>query len=158
MQFKLNDMVMHCREGLATISSTTKMGEREYFIVHSVHGDGEAIYVPFATAENIIRPVMTKDEAESLINKIKLIKKEFNSNTKQRRDAFRKRLNSGDIKDIAYLFAQNILYTKEPEDVKLGAADIEMLEFAQNFLLDELSLSYRISREEILDFVINKLK
>ena len=81
MQFKLNDMVMHCREGLATISATTKMGDREYFIVHSVHGDGEAIYVPMATAESIIRPLMTSKEADELLSEMKNTSKEFNSNT-----------------------------------------------------------------------------
>lgn len=158
MQFKLNDMVMHCREGLATITSITKMGDREYFIVHAAHGDGDTIYVPMATAENIIRPIMDKVQAESLVGEMKLIEKDFNTNTKQRRDAFKRRLISGDVRDLAYLYMQNMHYECDPEGVRLGPADVEMLTFASSTLLDEFSLSFRIERERVDGFIKEKLK
>lgn len=157
IEFNVGDKVMHCREGLAVISSLTIMADREYFIVHSIHGEGEAIYVPKATAENIIRKIMTSKEADELLASLKVIPKEFNSNTKQRRDAFKKRLGSGDVRDIAYLFKQEYMYRKEPDGVKLGPSDLDMLNYAKNFLLDELALSYGVAREEIETFVNNKI-
>ena len=158
MDFKINDKVMHCREGLAAITSITTMGDREYFIVHAVHGDGEAVYVPFLTADKIIRKIMEPSEADMLLASLKDITKEFNSNTKQRRDAYKRRLGSGLVEDIAYLYRQSVLYDKDPEGVRLGPADIEMLNYAKNCLLDELSLSYDVDRDKIEEFVLNKIE
>lgn len=156
--FNVNDKVMHCREGLSVISSTTIMGEREYFIVRSLKGDGEAIYVPKLTAESIIRKLMSVGEADKLLESLKGYKLEFNPNTKQRRDAFKRRLGTGDINDIAYLFYQGYLYDLYPDGIKLGPSDIDMLGFAKNFLFDELALVYQVDRDKIDEFVKEKIK
>ena len=84
--------------------------------------------------------------------------KEFNPNTKQRRDAFKRRLGSGSVFDIAYLYRQKWLFETYPDNVKLGPADIEMLTFASNILLDELSLTYNIERDKIENHIVTKIK
>ena len=134
------------------------MGERDYFVIHALRGDDENIYVPLIGSENIIRPVMKKEDADELLHNLASIEKEFNPNTKQRRDAYKRRLNSGDVKDIAYLYRQKCLYEKYPDNVKLGPSDIDMLEYASNILLDELSLTYDVDRDKIETLVISKIK
>lgn len=156
--FKVSDKVMHCREGLSEIVKTTEMGGREYFVVRSIKGDGEAIYVPVENSQNIIRPIMTVAEADGLIKELKGYPLEYNPNTKQRRDAFKRRLNSGNIRDVAYLFYQGYLYSKNPDGIKLGPSDSEMLIYSKNFLFDELALVYKIVRDKIEEFILRKLK
>ena len=156
MSFEIGQKVIHCRDGLSTIVSTTKMGEKEYFIVQIAHGQEVKTYVPIDRADAVIRHIMNKDEADFLLKDLKTLSKEFNPNTKQRRDAFKRRLSSGSVTDIAYMFQQNYLYKQDPDSVKLGAMDIEMLDYASNMLLDELALTYGIDREKILAFVIDR--
>ena len=57
--FNLNDLVMHCREGLSTIVDTKVMGDQEYFLVKANHGSGETIYVPKNRATAIVRHLMS---------------------------------------------------------------------------------------------------
>lgn len=156
--FKVNDKVIHCREGLSVIDSVKTMCERDYFVVHSIGGDGEAIYVPIATAETIIRRLMTPKEADDLLSSLKAIDLEFNPNTKQRRDAYKKRLSTGDVKDIAYLYRQEHLCHQNEDKVRLGPADLDMLGYAKKCLLDELALVYEIDREKIEEFALTKIK
>ena len=160
--FKINDSVMHCREGLSTIIAINNMNGKDYFLVSVNRTSGETIYVPVETAESIIRPLMDKKAADELLKYIKKIKKDFNSNTKQRRDAYKKKLSSGDIKEIAYLYKQLYFYEKmggeENAEIKLGPVDIDMLSYAQNMLMDELALSYNIERDKIKAFVDKKVK
>ena len=159
--FKVNDSVIHCREGLSTIVSMNNMNGKDYFLVSVNRSSGETIYVPVDTAESIIRPLMNKKDADELLLYIKKIKKEFNSNTKQRRDAYKKMLSSGSVKEIAYLYRQLYFYEKiggeNNTEIKLGPVDIDMLSYAQNMLMDELSITYSIKREEIKDFVENRI-
>ena len=156
IDFKLNDLVMHCREGLSTIVDTKVMGEHDYFLVKVNRGSGETIYVPKDRATAIIRHLMDEKEADELLVYAKTIEKDFNSNTKQRRDAFKKKLSSGDIKEIAYLATQLYFYEQMSEDereVRLGPVDLDMLEYAANMMLDEFAIAYGVDRDNIKDFM-----
>jgi RNA polymerase-interacting CarD/CdnL/TRCF family regulator len=160
--FKINDSVIHCREGLSVIVGSRDMNGKEYFLVSVKHNSGETIYVPVDTASSIIRPLMDKKAADSLLTFIKKIEKEFNTNTKQRRDAYKRRLSSGDVKDIAYLYKQlyfyNLIGGENNTEIKLGPVDIDMLSYAENMLLDELAITYSIPREDIKAFVDKKIR
>ena len=158
MKFQIGQKVIHCRNGVSTIIGQTEMGDRQYFIIHALRGDKENIYVPFESAESIIREIMNANQADELLHSLASIEKEFNPNTKQRRDAYKKRLSSGKVEDIAYLYRQYWLYTKYPENVKLGPSDIDMLQYASNILLDELSLTYQIDRDIVEDAVLKKIQ
>ena len=156
--YEIGEKIIHCRNGVSTIVAMKEMGDRQYFVIHATRGEKENIYVPVIGHENIIRPIMDKKEADKLLHSLAAIGKEFNPNTKQRRDAYKRKLNSGNVEDIAYLFRQKNLYEQYPEDVKLGAADIEMLEYASNMLLDELAITYSLDREKTEKIVLSKIK
>ena len=160
--FKINESVIHCREGLSTIISTSTINDREYFLVKTNQTNGETIYVPVASADSIIRPVLGIDGADNVLKYIKGIVKEFNTNTKQRRDAYKRRLASGDVKDIAYLYRQLYFYYQiggeENTEIKLGPVDIDMLSHAKNMLLDEFSLTYKVNRDEVESFIEKRIQ
>lgn len=159
--FKINDSVIHCREGLSTIFAVNKMNERNYFLVRVNRNGGETIYVPFTSADDIIRPIMTEKEADGLLKYVKTIEKDFNTNTKQRRDNYKKKLSSGDVKEIAYLSRQLYFYYsiggQDNIEIKLGPVDFDMLNYAHNMLMDELSFTYNKPRDEIESFIEKKI-
>ncbi|HHT67413.1 MAG TPA: hypothetical protein GX010_04280 [Erysipelotrichaceae bacterium] len=159
--FKVNDSVIHCREGLSKIFAINTINECNYFLVRAKGNHGETIYVPFSSANDIIRPIMTKKEADELLKYMKNIKKEFNTNTKQRRDEYKRKLLSGDVKEIAYLSRQIYFYFKiggeNNTEIKLGPVDFDMLNYAHNMLMDELALTYDKTRDEIESFVARRI-
>ena len=158
MKYAIQDKVIHCRNGVSTFLNVVNISDREYYLIRSIRGDGENIYVPIIGCENIIRPIMDVEAADQLLCSLREIEKEFNPNTKQRRDAFKRRLASGNVEDIAYLYRQYYLYNKNPENVKLGPADVDMLEYATNILLDELALTYQVDREQVDKLVVDKIE
>ena len=152
MVFKVNDRVVHCREGLATIVSETMIGENEYFVVIADKGDRENIYVLKARTENIIRPVMSEKEALAVIDSMKTVEAGFISNTKQRRDLYKKKLLSGNVYDLAFLSRQLyffLYYNEIGQVVKLGPTDLQMLKDAEAILFDEFAISFNLPREEV---------
>ena len=157
--FKIGQQVIHCRDGLAVVVGNTSMADKDYYIVKTVRGSGENIYVPVERADQIIRFLMTEEEANKLVEYIKTIPLEFNPNTKQRRDAIKKRLLSGDVKDNAFLLKQLYFFkTLNDGSIKYGSLDVDMLSFASNNLLDEFALSYKKNRDEIEAFIFAKIK
>ena len=159
-EFSVNDKVMHFREGLAVIVDKKEMNGMDYFLVRIDREGGEIVYVPTMSAERIIRHIISKKEADNLLTYIISIEPEYVTNTKQRRDNFKRKLGSGDIKDIAYL-ARQLFYFLHPETIKIpvkfGPADIDMLKYAHRTLLDELALVYKKPREDIEAFYISQI-
>ena len=95
---------------------------------------------------------MSYDEAKKVVDYIKTVKAEFISNTKQRRDQYRKRLLSGNVYDLAYLARQLYFfnfYNANGQIVKLGPTDLQMLKDAESILFDELAISFNVAREEM---------
>ena len=159
VEFKRGQQVVHCRDGLAVITDETVVSDKEYFIVKTIRGGGENIYVSKERANNIIRPIMDPKTADELLEYAKTIDIEYNSNTKQRRDGLKRRLSSGDVKDVIFLFTQLYFYkTIQDGSIKYGPVDLDMLQFATNNLLDELSITYQKDRDQIEEFVYKKLK
>lgn len=161
--FRINDRVIHKREGLAEIVSTALIADKEYFLLKASRGDGEMIYVPADNSTSIIRPIMSVEEAEDVLAYMSTVEKEYTTNTKQRRDFYKKLLNSGEIRDIAFLSMQLRIYESmnhdvENDDMKLGVMDIDMLEKADNILMDELAITFDKIRNKIKEFIFNRIK
>ena len=132
------------------------MAGNEYFIIHADRGGGENIYVLVNNTGNIIRPIMNEKDAKEVIEYMKSVEAEFISNTKQRRDQYKRRLLSGNVRDLAYLSRQLYFYNfynQQGQLVKLGPTDVQMLKDAESILFDELSISFNVDRERIADYV-----
>lgn len=159
--YKLKQQVMHFREGLSLISEIREMEGVEYFIVQPLHEGGEMIYVPIERADVIIRPIILKNDVEGLFEYMRSTQPEYFSNTKQRRDVFKRRLGSGNIKDLAFL-TMLLYFYQHPEvvetPVKFGPADIDMLKYATRTLYDELSVALKIPRDQIEGYVLEQIK
>lgn len=158
--FKIDQRVIHCREGLCVIVSETNINGNEYFVVKSETGSGENIYVLKTRTDNIIRPIMNVEQAKELVAFMAAVKPEFMTNTKQRRDFYKKKLGSGSVYDLAFLARQLFLFhdlNSKGTLVKLGPTDIEMLEYADKVLYDELCLAFDKNIAEIRDFVCQML-
>ena len=156
MKYQINDKVIHAREGLATIFDVTTIADHEYYVVRSDKQSKENIYVLCERTENIIRPVMNFEEARKVVLYMKDVKAEFISNTKQRRDQYKKRLLSGNVLDLAYLSRQLYffyLYNEQGQVVKLGPTDLQMLKDAEAILFDEFAISFHCDREKVEEVV-----
>ena len=156
MEFKVNETVVHCREGLSAIVGETEIAGNQYFVIVSRKNPKESIYVMKARTENIIRPVMNEKEAKEVVNYMKSVDAAFISNTKQRRDLYKKKLLSGNVYDLAYLSRQLYFfnyYNSHGQLVKLGPTDLQMLKDAETILFDEFALSFAINRDKVAEVV-----
>ena len=156
--FKKGQQIIHCRDGLGVVVDETIIAENGYFVVRTARGGGENIYVPKSRAESIIRPIMNIEQADELVLYIKELEIQFNPNTKQRRDALKRCLGSGDVHEVANLFKQLYLYKRcNDGSIKFGPVDLDMLEYASKNLLDELSVTYSMGRNEIEEYIYNRI-
>ena len=103
---------------------------------------------------------MSEKDAKEVINFMKTVDAAFVSNTKQRRDLYKKKLLSGNVYDLAFLSRQLYFfnyYNSHGQLVKLGPTDLQMLKDAESILFDEFAISFNKPREEVAEVVAKLL-
>lgn len=158
---KINDRIIHFRDGIGTIVGKTTMMDREYFVIRTDSNPGENIYVLTTNTVNVIRPLLSKKEAEDLLSGMDSIEAEIFNNTKQRRDFYKKKLLSGQVSDLLYLTKQLYCfeyYNSHGKPTKLGSTDLQMLRDAKQILFDELVVSLKIDESSIEKYFISLLE
>ena len=161
MKITEGSLVIHWRDGLSKIKSVFTKNEKEYISLVVLRDQDCEIFIPVSSCESYIRDIMSVEQGDELLRYIKTIEQEFNTNTKHRRDVYKRRLASSDIKDIAYMYRQYYFYKKleDPDSIiKLRPIDIDMLSYAETRILDELALTYNVDRNEAEEFVNKRIE
>ncbi|MCD8209441.1 MAG: CarD family transcriptional regulator [Coprobacillus sp.] len=158
--YPVNSIVVHRREGLCVVNATTEINGEPYYVLSAKRGAGESLYIPIAKADQLIRSVMSVENADRVLKYMCTLSDDIIANTKQRRDNFKKRLLNGSTEDIVYLARQLYLYrtlAQMPDNVRFGSLDLELLETAENILFDEFEITYGVDKSKMFDFIRTRI-
>ena len=129
--------------------------EKQYYKLAPVFGSG-TIYIPVDT-KVFMRPVITREEADTLLAKIPEIREDIceTRNQKTLEDHYKASLQTQDCEDLVqliktvYLKRQNL----EKTGKKTGKTDQQYMKRAQSLLHEELSVALGISVEEVEAYI-----
>ena len=149
--FQIGEYVVHKVHGICEIMDIVTIANRKYYKVTPSKDNKLTIYVPYTNENDIIRNIMSEQEANKLIEYMKGIDNDLVVDSKSRRDEFARLLTTGNIYDIAFLAKK--LYILREEKLKnnrfIGVIDQDTFENANNRLIDELSLSLKVSKDDV---------
>ncbi|MCQ2814905.1 MAG: hypothetical protein MJ227_01225 [Bacilli bacterium] len=159
--FKVGEVVVHCREGVSKIIAEKDISGTIYFVIEPEQSGGDTIFVPKDNSVPLLRRIIDKKEAITIIKEMKEIGIESFNNTKQRRDNFHKRLSSGNPRDLAFLTKQLQLFIENNRNgvvMKLGPSDVNVLESARRMLYREFEIAFNVAPEKVEGLVIKYSK
>ena len=152
--FQIGEYVVHKVHGICEIMDIVTIANRKYYKVTPSKDNKLTIYVPYTNENDIIK------EANNLIEYMKGIDNDLVVDSKSRRDEFARLLTTGNIYDIAFLAKK--LYILREEKLKnnrfIGVIDQDTFENANNRLIDELSLSLKISKDDVTALIDSQLR
>lgn len=135
--------------------------EKLYYILTPLYQAG-TITTPVENGKVFTRPVISYDEALSLIDRIPSIQAEayHNQNLQQLENHYKSELESHDCFDLLRLTMSTYQKKREREAAKLkfGAVDRRYMERAENLLFGELAVALQIERENVQMFIQNRLQ
>lgn len=129
--------------------------DKKYYKLAPVFGTG-TIYIPVDT-KVFMRPVISKEEAESLVRRIPEIRTDIceSHNQKVLEDHYKASLSSHECEDLVQLI--KTVYTKkrnlERSGKKTGKTDTQYMKRAKALLHEELSVALEIPVEEVEDYI-----
>jgi CarD family transcriptional regulator len=143
-------------QGITTLDSPNVDHTLSYYVLEPLYQDG-MIYTPINKIQAPIRPVISREEAEKLIDMIPLIRAEayHNRNLSELTRHYESILNTNNCADLIELTLS--IYAKkkycEEEKRKFGVVDSKYMKRAEDLLFGELAHALDISKEDIPAYI-----
>lgn len=158
--FQTNDYVVYGRSGVCVLEGTERINGQDFYCLRSLHQNCH-IKTP-VDGKNPIRPVLSKDEANALIDRIPYMETMTvdSSNTRDLSGKYRASILSQECEELIELTMT--IYAKKQEahraKKKLSSTDQAFLKEAEGLLFGELSVALDIPFDEVQPYIKKRLK
>ena len=149
-----------CRvEGVGKLQLTEASGDKEYYTLSKVYSRGGVLYVPADSEKVVMRPVISREEAEELIGHIKEIDMLQIDNEKRKEEIFKQAFKTCDsrewVKVIKTLYERKKIRLSKGK--KVTASDERYLRTAEDNLYGELAISLNIDKNDVEQYIMDKI-
>ncbi len=164
--FNVGDLMIYgqigvCRVQEITVPAFCKPGEaREYYVLEPLHQTG-TVFVP-VDADVSMRPVLTKAEAEQLIDLIPTMKSQDFDHTSlpELKQHYASALKSQDCEHLMELIMS--IYAKKQRRIqnnqKVGSIDEDAMRRAEELLYNELSIVLDMPSTEVQKYIAARVR
>lgn len=163
--FKINDYVVYGGNGVCKVTDigvpeiSRFSSEREYYTLEPVYESGK-IFAPVDNKKVVMRNVITKEEADNLINSIPSLEVNWVDNMKDREHEFKDIIHHYDCRGFVKIIKTLIERKKKcaAKGKKLSASDTNYLKRAQEYLCGEFAIALNIPKDKVNSYIENRLK
>ncbi|MDD5887904.1 MAG: CarD family transcriptional regulator [bacterium] len=157
--YKVDEIIVYKKEVCKIRKIKEKyLQNKDYYIMSPLEDPSLVINIPVDNTKDI-RPVITKEEAESLIAKIPSIEL-LNSDSKNIETEYKQLLNEDNLENLVKIIKTTYLRNYERTKTKKRISEVDQAYFnkAETRLYNELSISLNLPLEEVKEYIITKLK
>lgn len=162
--FNVNDYVIYGTTGVCKITDIKKENfvgnaETDYYILHPVYSGKTTIMTPVSNKKILMRILSTKQEINTLIEKIPSMKSSWITDDRLRMQKFKEALHTGNCEEWIKLIKEIHLKRKERTDSgkKLRQSDEDIVKSAERLLYEEFSVSLQIPIEEVKPYIMSHI-
>lgn len=146
------------RVGEINLSESSK--GKKYYTLVPVYAKGSKLFTPIDSKKVLIRHVLTKEEALSLIDEIPDIDEIWVEDIKKREIIYKETLRKCDCREciriIKTLYLRNEMRVQSGK--KISGYDERYLHAAKEFLYGELAIALGIGKDQVEEFIIEKVE
>lgn len=165
MGFSVNDVIVYGRHGvcrvveIGTISMSMADRHKLYYTLRPVYGHDALIYVPVDRADDMMRMVISREEALMLIQDIPAMESIWIANEKERELAYKEILRSCDCRELVRMIKSlhQRKRTRVEQGKKMTAVDERYFRQAEEQLYEELAYALELDKEKVLPFIQDSL-
>lgn len=163
--FKTGDYVAHYKQGICEVITIGKLDmscsdrNKEYYTLKPLYDAGGMLYTPVDNERHQIREVITKEEAESLIDEMPQIDTLWVQDEKKRESLYKEALLKNQCKDWISIIKTS--YMRKMKRLASGKKTINVderyMNIAESFLYGELAVALGMKKDEVKKYVITQL-
>ncbi len=164
--FEKGEYVVSGNKGVCVVDNITTLDisgldkEREYYILKPIYVAGSTVYIPVDTAEGTLRRVLSREEADKLIQGIPDIPLITSANDKLLEQEYRGCMRTNDCTEWIRIIKTIYLRKKKRLEAgrKVTAVDAKYFRLAEDNLYGELAVSLQIPRGEVESYIIKEME
>ena len=163
--FAVDDYIIYgnhgvCRvETIGTVSLPMVDKNKVYYTLRPVYKNEAVVYAPVENPKSIIRPVLTKEEADALIEEIPQLESVWIANEKEREAQYKAALKSCDCRELIRII--KTLYCRKMDRIRDGkkvtVVDERYFRQAEDQLYGELAFSMKMDRSQMGDYLTERI-
>lgn len=164
--FEKGEYVVYGSTGVCEVMDITTMDwegvpkDRLYYVLHPYAQKEGRIFTPVDSQKNVIRRIISKKEADILIEDIPSIDEFKISNDKLREEKYKECLKSCECREWIRII--KTLYLRRQERLangkKITAMDSRYFKQAEENLYSELSISLNIPKEQMEKYIADRIQ
>lgn len=162
---EIGELVIYSGHGICRIKDivdrTISGKTRKYYVLYPLEDAHKlSISIPVDNKKVQIYSLMTKEEAEEVMESFKEPGVEWIEKNHLRYHSYNKIINTGDRKEIVKVLKTLMLRKLELEKTnhKLGAQDRKIIDQTENILFKELAIALDLSYEEVVEKALQYIK
>ena len=133
--------------------------DKEYYTLVPVYGRNSKLYTAVDSDKVVIRPIMTKQESDALINEMEEIDALRIGDEKRREEIYKETMRTCDCKEWVRII--KTLYSRKMDRLSRGkkvtSSDERYLQMAEEKLFGELAFSLQMPKEKVGEFIGEKI-
>lgn len=163
--FEIGEYIVYGVKGVCQVEDITHIDiagadkNRLYYVLTPIGESSGKIYAPTDNQKVMMRRIISKEEADRLIEELPQIEMLWVPNDKQREAKYKEALSTCDYR--AWVSIVKTLYVRKQERVaqgkKVTALDERYMRTAENELYSELSLTLGIPKTEMENYIKERL-
>ena len=164
--FEIGEYIVYGNTGVCRVEEVTKMpvpGTRDdklYYALEPVYRKGCRVFTPVDNQKVKMRPVLTPQEADDLIGRIKEIDILWVKDEKNREQIYKDAIRTCNCEELVKII--KTLYLRKEKRLAAGkkvtSSDAKYLHLAEESLYGELSVVMGIPKNEMESFIYNRVK
>lgn len=156
--FQTGDYIIYGTRGVCCIKevgtlSFSNSAERLYYTLEPLYIPGSVVYAPVDANGVVMRPVMTREEAMELIDRIPEIEELWIRDEKSREYAYKDAIKGCDNRELVQII--KTIYNRGRSRMAEGN---KYFKLAEENLYGELAISLSMTRDEVKEFITEHVK
>lgn len=159
--FKVNDYIIYGGSGVCKVleigvqSINKDEKERQYYKLQPIYESGSTVYTPVDNDKVVMRKIISKEEANKLIDNISSIQVISFDDDKMCEQKYKEAVHAYDCKELISLIKTSYLRkeVRLSEGKKNTATDDKYLKMAEEYLYGEFAISLDMPKEQVKDFI-----
>ncbi len=163
--FEKGEFVVAGSKGVCSVENITTLDisgvdrEREYYILKPLYMQGSTVYVPVDAAKESMRRVLTKEEAQKLIEGIPRIPLITITNDKMLEQEYKGCMKANCCEEWVRII--KTIYLRKQKRLEAGrkvtAVDAKYFRIAEDNLYGELAVSLNMPRTEVENYIAGEM-
>lgn len=159
--YQVDDLIVYGNHGVCRVAEvgTPKVPvadrNRQYYTLRPAYQREQVIYAPVDNNKTVMRPILTKQEADDLIEEIPKLNTVWIASEKEREAQYKATIRTCDCKELVRMI--KTLYERKRERVQSGkkvpVVDERYFHQAEEQLCGELAIVLKIPKEEVSGYI-----